>query len=245
MPTRDLWLLAIVALAFSVEGALGFGATVIAVALASMLMPIAELLPAFVPLNMVLSAYFAVRYRRVVRWDLLFRRVLPGMLAGLPFGIVALAKAPEAPLKLAFGVFVVALSAIELARSQKTSAALLTRGRTWGFLFLGGLIHGAFATGGPLAVYVLGRQSVEKTAFRATLAVLWLSLNVVLVSTYVALGKLGATSLDLSSHLALGLAVGLGVGELLHGRVPERLFRKLVFAMLAIAGTVLAIRAYR
>ncbi len=247
MSHQEVWLAAVVALAFSVEGSLGFGATVIAVALGSMLEPIDRLLPAFVPLNMGLSAYLAGRYRRAVRWDLLSRRVLPAMLVGLPFGILALARLAEAPMKLAFGLFVLVLSAVELTRRPATDDvphAPLSRASALFFLTLGGVIHGAFGTGGPLAVYVIGREPTTKAGFRATLSALWLMLNVVLVGSYVLMGKLGTSSLRTTAHLAPSLFVGLGVGELLHDRVPARLFRTLVFAMLAVAGVVLAVRAY-
>jgi uncharacterized membrane protein YfcA len=244
MPSSELWLVAIVALAFAIEGALGFGATVIAVALGSFVWPIDRLLPAFVPLNMVLSLYLAVRYRKSLRLDLLFRRVLPAMLAGLPFGIVALARLPEAPMKALFGAFVVVLSALELGRREtERPAPPLSRGRALGLLAAGGVVHGAFATGGPLVVYVLGREPLDKASFRATLAALWLSLNVVLVSSYAWLGKIDKASLGASAELGLSLLVGLLLGELLHARVPGRIFRRLVFAMLGVAGLVILARA--
>ncbi|MCL4234193.1 MAG: hypothetical protein KJ042_06710, partial [Deltaproteobacteria bacterium] len=47
----------IVAFAFTVETIAGFGATVISVSLAANLMPLDELLPIVVPLNVALSAY--------------------------------------------------------------------------------------------------------------------------------------------------------------------------------------------
>jgi uncharacterized membrane protein YfcA len=248
MPTPEHWLLAIVALGFSVEGTLGFGATVIAVALGSLLVPIDRLLPAFVPLNMCLSAYLGGRYRHEVRWDLLLRRVLPAMLAGLPLGLFAFARVAAAPMKLAFGLFVIVLSAIELGRAAETDDAPgrpLSRTGAVCCLALGGVIHGAFGTGGPLAVYVLGREPTTKAGFRATLSALWLTLNTVLVGSYVALGKVDASSLRTTAYLAVSLVAGLGLGELLHDRVPARVFRKLVFVMLAVAGMVLAARAYR
>ncbi len=237
-------------IAFTVEAALGFGATVVTVALGSLLLPLDQLLPAFVPLNVCLSAYLSARYFRAARWRMLLTEVLPAMLLGLPFGIFALARIAEAPLKVAFGISIVVLSAVELlrprvARGNAIAATPLERKTALGVLFLGGVVHGAFATGGPLAVYVVGRKIVDKTSFRATLSVLWLLLNVVLVSSYVVMGKVDTTSLTTTARLALGLTFGLVIGELLHRRVPERIFRVLVFAMLGIAGIVLVARAHR
>ncbi len=248
--SSEIWLIAIVTIAFTVEAALGFGATVVTVALGSLLLPLDQLLPAFVPLNMCLSAYLSARYFRAVRWRMLLTEVLPVMLLGLPFGIFALARIAEAPLKLAFGISIIALSAVELLRPRVVRGSGIAvrplEGKTaFGVLFLGGVVHGAFATGGPLAVYVVSRKIVDKTSFRATLSVLWLLLNVVLVSSYVVMGKVDTATLETAAPLALGLSFGLVVGEVLHRRVPERIFRVLVFAMLGIAGAVIVARAHR
>ena len=58
-------LFAIALVAFAVEGTLGFGSTVIAVSIGAQLVPLDELLPAFVPLNIVLSLSLL---RRPIAW---------------------------------------------------------------------------------------------------------------------------------------------------------------------------------
>lgn len=255
---REALLVAVVALAFTVETALGFGATVVTVALGAMLVPIGQVLPAFVPLNMVLSAWLALRGREHVAWPLLGKRVLPWMGLGLPLGLLGASRVDEALLVRVFGVFVVALSAVELSRMRRAAQLAAApsgsepprpeRGRASSrlddvLLVLGGLVHGAFATGGPMVVYVTGRALVEKERFRATLAVLWLTLNTVLVGTWLARGSLGVESLRRSGGLAVGLALGMLAGEWAHSRVPVRAFRVGVYVMLAVAGVLLTLRS--
>lgn len=258
--------MAVVALAFTVETALGFGATVVTVALGATLVPIGQVLPAFVPLNMVLSAWLALRGREHVAWGLLGKRVLPWMGLGLPLGLLGASRVDEALLVKVFGVFVVALAGVELARMRAEGASggpeqgdarreVQPAGRAGSstgsrasarlddlLLVLGGIVHGAFATGGPMVVYVTGRALVEKERFRATLAVLWLTLNTVLVTTWIVRGTLGAESLRRSGGLAVGLALGMLLGEQAHRRVPVRAFRVGVYVMLAVAGTLLTLR---
>jgi uncharacterized membrane protein YfcA len=237
-------LAALVLVAFTVEAALGFGATVVTVALGAFLAPIDAVLPAFVPLNVVLSAYLVGRYRRDVDRRLLFRRVAPFMGLGLPFGLLLFRSLGSARLTLALGVFVVILAAVELLR-RGGKAGGPPPGKLVGPLLLvaAGVIHGMFATGGPLAVYVVGRELRDKARFRATLSALWLALNVVLVATYAASGKLGGSTLLVSAALAPGLAGGLVVGEWAHRRVPEHVFERLVFALLLCAGALLSARS--
>jgi uncharacterized membrane protein YfcA len=235
--------LAVVVLAaFAVEAALGFGATVVTVALGAFLVPIESLLPAFVPLNMVLSLYLAGRYSRDVDRRFLFARIVPWMGLGLPLGLVAAARLGSGSLRLVFGVFVVLLSAFELRRGRRDAEPRPDAGRLVGgaVLFAAGVVHGLFATGGPLAVYVAGRELPDKARFRATLSALWLLLNVALVGSFAAAGRLGSASLALTAMLALPLLGGILLGEVLHRRVPAALFRTLVFALLLAAGLLLA-----
>jgi uncharacterized membrane protein YfcA len=235
-------LVLIVFVAFLVEATLGFGATVVAVSLGAFVVPIPEFLPAFVPLNIVLSTFLVVRYRREVDWQLLFRRILPLMGVGLPFGLWLFSTGDHQLLARLFGVFVVIVSALELwriARPAAGDARPLARGTTAGLLLSGGVIHGAFATGGPMAVYVAGRELPDKGTFRSTLSALWLLLNLVLVAGYLLAGVLGGESARLTAVLAVPLAVGLLAGDVLHHRVDARLFRTMVYALLAIAGVLL------
>lgn len=237
-------LAAIVFVAFVVEATLGFGATIVTVVLGVLLYPLDVLLPAFVPLNLVLSLYLLTRYRRHVAWRLLLTRIVPLMGVGMPLGMFLFHEAGHRWLNVGFGVFVVALSAAELARLRRAGGQQRTLGALSrvALLVSGGVIHGAYATGGPMAVYVAGREIDDKGPFRATLAALWLVLNAVLVVGYAVSGALGRETLTLSGYLVLPLGTGLVVGEWLHARVRVSLFRTLVFMLLFGAGLVLAIR---
>jgi uncharacterized membrane protein YfcA len=244
-------LFGVVATAFAVESTLGFGAMVVTVTLGSLVLPIESLLPAFVPLNIAISLYLTVRYRASVDWPLLLRGVLPWMVAGLPLGLLVVRALGSGRLKTALGVLVVALAALELNRVRRNRArpgdapppapAREYPAVRAGLLFLAGAVHGAFATGGPLTVYVTGRALADKSRFRATLSALWLVLNTALVAGYAVVGTLNAASARLSGALAAAPLVGLAAGEWLHRRVPVVAFRVLVFGVLLAVGVVLAL----
>lgn len=235
----------VVFLAFLVEAALGFGATVVAVALGAFLVPIPELLAAFVPLNIVLSTYLAVRYRRDIDWRLLMLRIVPLMVAGIPVGLLVLGWGSDRLLKALFGVFVVGLSALELWRMHRPAPAEsqadagISLPAQVVLLLAGGVVHGAFATGGPMAVYVSGRVLTDKGRFRSTLSTLWLILNLVLVVGYAVQGSLDREAGILAAWLALPLGLGLVLGDWLHHRVDARIFRLAVFGLLLLAGGLL------
>lgn len=252
MSTSFVLLAAVVLAGFTVEAALGFGATIVVVALGSLLVPIESILPAFVPLNVVLSLAISFRQRRDIDRDLLGRRIVPAMVLGIPFGLVAFRVLPAQWLARAFAVFVLVLGSIELRREFRAqpeaesapASAPIAPWMTWLLLFVGGVIHGAFATGGPMAVYVAGRLLADhKARFRATLSALWLVLNAVVLAGYVALHRVTQQSLRSTAMLALPLVLGMLFGEWLHHRVPMKVFRRGVFVLLTAAGVVLLLRA--
>lgn len=234
----SLLLVPIVALAFTVEATLGFGATVVAVSLGALVVDVQALLPAFVPLNVVLSSLIVWRDRAHVDGRLLIRRVLPAMALGLPLGLFAFAKLDAGMLGRVLGGVVLLLALRELLGLGRRVGAV---GRA-AALVAAGVVHGALGSGGPLVVWSLGDQTGAPRAMRATLSALWLVLNLVLVAAWAWQGRLGAESARGSALCAGGLVVGAVVGELLHRRVDAALFARSVWLALAVVGALLLLR---
>lgn len=240
-------LAAIVALALAVEAVTGFGATIIAMTIASWFLPISRLLPAYVPVNMVMSAWFVLRDPAGVDRRWLFGRILPAAAVGFPLGALgfwALGKRAGA-LEGAFGAFVVLVALHRLAiglgwvrgrvgpRSPRATALLLG---------LAGVVHGMVGTGGPLVVLALSGQDLDKRAFRQTLSAVWLGLSFLLLGSFAAQGALGRDSLLLGLVLFPGLPIGVLVGQAIHRRLDADRFRRAVDGLLVVAGVILVVR---
>lgn len=241
MPLESVLLALVVVLAVAVEASLGFGSTVITVALASLWMPLGDIIPAMLPVNLVLSGYLVVRYRRHIAWRFLGTRVLPFMGLGLPVGFWLYAHYAGSGLKTGLGSFIVVLAAFELRKLRRPQLAAAAPGRLAERLALvgAGIAHGAFASGGPLAVWVGGRVLEDKAVFRASLSLLWLVLNLVLIGAFLQQGQLGLSSLRTSALIAPSLALGVVVGEWAHSRIALRPFRVGVYVTLLLVGALL------
>lgn len=237
-------LILFVLLAFTTEAALGFGATLVTVTLGSLVMPVDVVLPAFVPINVLLSMRLGWANREHMRLDIVFRRILPLMAIGLPVGIIAFAELDAGVLVRIFGAFVVALALLELWRARRPQPPSQHKGTLFegALLVLGGIVHGAFGTGGPMVVYVSGRLMPNKAEFRATLAALWLILNLILFVSHVVGGRFTTGSAWLAAAFIPALLLGLVFGNALHHKIPAERFRPIVFVTLAIAGLVLVLR---
>ncbi|GMV43058.1 MAG: hypothetical protein AMXMBFR64_47740 [Myxococcales bacterium] len=232
-------LAALVLCSYTVGTLAGFGSNVLIVTLASHLMPVQELLPILLPLNLALNGWLVMRHGRHVDRRLLLRLALL-MAPGVAVGVVVFFVGSGALLKTLLGAFVLCVGVLELlhhARGARSPA--LPRLLAWPLLAVAGVFQGLFASGGPLAVWVVARELPDKASFRATLAALWLLLNGAVLSSYAAGGLLDATSLRATAPLLLPFAAALIAGERLHDRIDQQRFRLLVFALLALGGAAL------
>jgi len=234
-------LMMIVFLSNLTEACAGFGATILAIIFGARYFAIEDLIPILVPLNLLLSLTLVVRYRGDIDRKALLTRILPLTGIGMPIGIAIFQNAPSKALKIAFGIIVVVLGIFELATARAKSRPL----PLWqGVLFLlgGGIMQGLYASGGPFVVYYASREIPNKRQFRTTLALLWLVLNIALVASLAATGKITRFTLGYSTYLLPSVALGMFVGMKVHDRVSESTFRRIVYLLLVLAGSSLAYR---
>ena len=97
------------------------------------------------------------------------------------------------------------------------------------------MLQGIYATGGPLLVYVVGREGWTKGQLRATLSTVWLLLNTLLVASFWFEGRYEPAVLLQVAALIPTLPLGLLIGEAIHARVDERRFRFALYGLLVVA----------
>lgn len=234
-----LWLLAIFVLfAYTVEAVTGFGSIVIALSLGALLMPVAELLPVLVPLNILMTGWLSWRLRRYIDFRLLFTRILPLMGVGTLVGYLLLPFLNQQWLKPSFGLLIVWFASRELWRLHHSRPVHHPHWITPPLIFSAGITHGLFASGGPLLVYAMAGTTLDKARFRATLISVWFVLNSSLTLAFLVDGRLHS-ALPAIAWLAGLIPVGVLLGGYLHHRVDESVFRKLVYSLLVITGGLL------
>lgn len=238
-----LWLGLAILLAYTIEAITGFGSIVIALSLGAILLPIPEMLPVLVPLNVFMSGYLTWKHHHHIDWRLLGTLILPLMLAGTVAGYLLIPWLGASILKVLFGLLVVWFAGKELwrlfgGRVAVPHGLMASRIITFG----AGITHGLFASGGPLLVYALAGIQLDKSRTRATLLTVWFTLNLTLSAFYLVDGSLIASASRLVWYLPL-LVVGVLVGEFLHHRLNEDRFRQAVYGVLLVTGVLLVLRA--
>lgn len=224
----------------------GFGATLIAVTLGAYLYDITYLVPVLIPLNVMLSAYITLRYRKTIDRHELFKRIVPLACLAMPLGFALFFLFSGSWLKRALGLFVLLYSIYELVQIFRGSdrGAPLRPLSTWkgaAWLLSGGLIQGMYATGGPMIVIYSSRVLSDKARFRSTLNGFWLVSNSLLVAAHSIGGTLNASTLRMSFAMVIPAAIGIVAGDWMHARIPERQFRMSLFAMLIFAALSLLV----
>ncbi len=230
-------LAAIVLFSYATQAMTGFGSTVIALTLGAWLFPISELLPVCVGLNIPLCTWFVVRQRDAIDRELLFRGILPWMSAGVLAGVVLAPMLGGHWLQRGFGALVVAVAIRELVWMLLDRPPLKLPFRP--LLVASGVVHGIYASGGPLLVLALNNKDLPRGVFRATLMAVWLVFNLVLLTSQLYHGAWDATALTRTAALMPVIPAGIALGGWLHDRVPERAFKIVVQAALVVAGAAL------
>lgn len=237
---------AVVFLSYAVETVVGFGSVVICVTLGAQFLDIRQVVTLAVTTSLLQTIYVVARHRAGIDRTLLLRRVLPLMGVGTGIGVVAFSGAGGDGLRVAFGAMVLVLAARELWL-MRDAAAAARRGPppkavSIAAIFGAGLIHGVFGTGGPLLVYAIGREGLDKYRFRSTLASVWLALSLVLITGFVVEGRYDAAMGQSLVVLLPAVPLGVAVGEWLHHRVDERRFKVATWALLLLAALALVLR---
>jgi uncharacterized protein len=234
----------VVATGYAVQTTLGLGGMVLCVTLGAHLFPLHHVLALAVPLSVLQTSYVTLRHHDGIDFGLLLRRVLPLMGTGVLLGLWIGGDVDQPWLRTAFALLVLGLALRELWVRTRQNAALpsLSNPVAHAVMLGAGIVHGLYATGGPLLVYALGRRGLDKRAFRSTLTAVWLTMNVFLCIAYAHSGRFDRASLTESALLSPAVPIGIVIGERLHRSVDERRFQIAVFVVLAVAAAVLLVR---
>jgi uncharacterized membrane protein YfcA len=225
----------------------GFGGAVLAMPFVTSLIGMREGVMVITSLGWVLAAYIAIVKRKMINWRQ-FVIICGFMLIGLPIGMNLCRKFDVLLLKRVLAIFITAVSIWHLClrlfrknqnKDERNAAGALRGPRAVPYyiiLIVGGIIHGMLSTGGPLVVIYASRTLPEKGAFRATLCLLWVVLNSLIIAMYIIEGSFTSSITGTMGIIAPFIVLGIVVGDKIHDKLNERMFSIIVFAMLLVTG---------
>lgn len=242
-PLATAWCALALVVGYTVRGAAGFGAGVIAAPLLAFTMPMTMIAPLVTLLSFAASLRQAFIGWREVAWKAVLRFV-PGTLIGVPLGLWAVKNADQEFLIRLLGAYVVAYALWSLFGERLLGRALELPDWVVHPIGVGGALIATLFGGlaGPLYVTYFDSLGFAKGVFRVTVSTTLLTLSIVRSIGYVAAGVFRTEDLMLVGAALLPAGVGTLIGEWVHHRIAPDVFRVSVGALLVVSGSALLFR---
>lgn len=228
-----------------VQGMSGFGFGLVTMSLLPLFLPVDHAVPMVAAWGLALNLYLNWRLRKHIS----LRRAGPMMLGGLlgiPVGVLFLKGADPRLIKGALGAVIVLFCLHSLLSSRvphideggrKAQGLGVVAGAA------GGVLGGAFNTGGPPVILYVAAMGWAKDAATSTIQVYFLLTTTLTIAGHVSVGLM--TPERLWQVLPLYPVVGLGswLGTRIYDRVPQARFRQIVLVLLLVLGANFLVRS--
>mgnify|MGYP001816204031 CR=1 FL=1 len=228
----------IIFLAYLVRGICGFGSGLIAIPVLSLMFPLKVAVPLVVMLDYLASAGHGVSLRQSIQWREIARLIVPAL-----FGVSAcllIFHEVDAELLTRFlGGFVFLYALYALWGPE------MPRASSWWALpaaFSGGAVGTLFGTGGPLYVTYLKARQLDKTAFRATFACIFILDGAARVTGYVGTAVVDIQLLFLLAMSLPVMILGMYLGGKIHTNLSAESFTRAISILLLASGASLMLR---
>lgn len=238
MDPITIYILIILFVATLVRSTFGFGESLIAVPLLSLLIPIEIAVPLSVLVSIVIAAIVVVQDRSKIhlksaKWLIVFAAL------GIPIGLFLLVHANESWIKGILGVLIISYSAYSLLSKNKFQ--LETDNKVWLFAcgFISGVLGGAYGLNGPSLVIYGNLRRWSAQHFRATLQAYFLPVSILGMIGY---AFQGLWTSEVTHYFLVSLPVivpTVFLGRFFNGKLKDGNFLNLVFVGLIIVGLVL------
>jgi uncharacterized membrane protein YfcA len=227
---------AIVAAAGLAQGLSGFGFSLVSIPLLALVVPVKAAIVGGALLGLVQSGQVVARDHRHVEWRSA-AVLVAAAIAGMPIGLFVITRVPEEPLQVVIAVTVLVFTAVLWRRVRLPTDSLSAE---VGVGFTSGMLSTSTGMSGPPLVIALQARGVAPSAFRATLATVFVCGSAISLLLFWSRGLVTAEALRVAAAGLPGLLVGILVGELAFRRIDHERFRRIVLVLL-VASAVLAL----
>jgi uncharacterized protein len=226
-------------LAAIVRGFSGFGFSLLAVTSLSLLLPAQEVVPSIFMLEVAASLHLLPGIWKDVHWKSLVPLIV-GCLVATPLGVYLLAHAPQAPMQIALGVFVlVAVLMMALGYAMKTMPNMITStlvGAASGFC------NGAFGIGGPPVILFYFASPAGHIAGRASVIAFFLATDLIGLTFQAGEGLVTKAAFMRALIFLPALLIGVWIGSRGFKSANQETFRKIVLGIMALLGAITLIK---
>jgi len=231
-----------------IEAVTGFGSTVTALPFGIALVGLTNARPVFAGTSLVMCLYIAIRERHHIAWKV-YALIIAFVLVGMPVGMWAFSSFDDVTLRRILGVvvFLIALRGLYFQLRNKTydmtASGQPKIGLNCLWLIVGGMVHGAFVSGGPFIIVYAAKALQDKSVFRATMCMIWVTLNIIVAVQDISQGHFTPFVLRLLVVSFLFTIASVYVGNILHRKCKPETFTTLVYIILLLSGAFMVINS--
>ena len=228
----------IIMIAYLVRGICGFGSGLIAIPILSLMLPLQVAVPLVVMLDYLASAGQGVSLRQSIQWGEIRRLIIPALI-GVSVGLLIFhsADAELLPRFLGGFVFLYALYALWGPKVPKVSSWWAVPAAV-----SGGVVGTLFGTGGPFYVSYLKARQLDKTAFRATFACIFLLDGSARITGYLGTSVVNIQLLVLLATSLPVMILGMYMGSRINTSLSAEVFTRGISILLLVSGMSLVLR---
>lgn len=234
---KDILFLIIIFLTNIVQGITGFAGTVLAMPPSIYLKGISVAKPVLNILGLLASIWvLKVSFKNINKKE--FFKIMIVMFFGVVLGNIIYSKISTPILLKIYAIFIilVALKGILVKKESRLKENFLGI-----ILFLSGVIHGMFVSGGPLLVIYASEKLKDKTEFRATVSGVWVVLNTFMIWNHYDSGLLTKSTLMIMFIGIIPLSLGMIIGNKLHYTMSQKTFLNITYILLLVSGVSLLV----
>lgn len=240
-----------------IQAITGFAGTLLAMPPSMQLLGVDEAKSVLAVLDQLSCLLIVLTGFRHINWKE-FGKMAVLMVIGMFAGMKIFEVFPIQQLLTLYGVMILGIALWKLfgqrliqgrkTEPEKTSEAGLLPERNFSLrslamlcvILAAGVIHGMFVSGGALLVIYASSALKEKEEFRATMAMLWVTIGCYITGNQIKSGFFSSRVILLCAVGLIPLFVGIWAGTRLVKKIHQETFLKLTYVLLIISG-VLAI----
>ncbi|MGL5329691.1 MAG: TSUP family transporter [Peptostreptococcaceae bacterium] len=211
----------------------GFGATVLALPFTISLIGINNGKPMLIVLGFLQCLVVAIQQFKNINWREV-KKVVIIVSLGMPIGLILYKILPKDFLLNLLSIFMLIVSIKGFMELKGYKFQSLSNFTLNSLLFSGGIIHGAFVSGGPLLMIYSSETIKDKNIFRASMSMIWVILNGFLMIDSIISKVYTPTILTYTVLTLPALFLGIFLAGKLSDKVNQRMFNFTIYTVLAI-----------
>jgi uncharacterized membrane protein YfcA len=218
----------------------GFGFSIAAVPLLSLIMPPAQAVPVVLFLQLLVSLNGLPSAIRICDWRSI-RILAAGAVIATPLSAMALARLPAAPVR--FGIAAIVLVAVLVLSGGFRMKTEPPKRHTFPFGILSGLFNGLAGMPGPPVIAFYLAAPIRTDIARASMIVFFLATSIFALVPLAAFGMIHWWSLAAAATSFPLVWLGSTLGAYLYRASPEAHYRLVALGLLVTAAALAAVRA--